>query len=66
MGDITYCVNSQCPFKDCERHLSKVSEACIQGRGYVSVASFDGVCRRYISHLVDEIERTPKERGGEK
>ena len=41
-------------FKDCERHPNKISMACINGKGYVSVASFDRVCRRYISHLVDE------------
>ena len=51
MSDITYCVNSDCPFKNCERHLSKN----IKGKGYVSVANFDGVCRRYISYLADEI-----------
>ena len=58
MADITYCVNSACPFKDCERHSSKISDACIKGKGYVSVANFDGVCRRYISHIVDEITST--------
>ena len=54
MADITYCINGQCPFKDCERHPSKISKAAIQGAEYVSVANFDGVCRRYISNLVDE------------
>ena len=57
MADITYCINKQCPFKKCERHPSKIAEAAIQGRGYVSVANFDGVCRKYIGHLVDEVER---------
>ena len=57
MADITYCINKQCPFKECERHLSKISEACINGRGYVSVANLDGVCRKYIAYLADEAER---------
>lgn len=57
MADITYCANAQCPFNDCERHLSKASEAAIFGRGYVSMANLDGVCKRYIRHLVDEAEK---------
>ena len=53
MADITYCVNSDCPFKDCERHLSKIAEAQKSGKGYVSVANYDGVCREYIAYLVE-------------
>lgn len=49
MPDITYCINAGCPFKDCERHLSKASGQ------YVNVANFDGVCRRYIGHLLNEL-----------
>ena len=54
MRDITYCINSKCPFKKCERHSSKISKACIDGKGYVSVANFDGVCKKYKGHLVNE------------
>lgn len=50
--DITYCINNECPFKDCERHLDRV-KGC---DGYISVAALDGVCRRYLSHLVEECE----------
>jgi hypothetical protein len=57
MADITYCDNKECSFKACERHPTKISEACIKGKGYVSVASFEGRCSKY---------RRPKERGGEK
>lgn len=57
MADITYCINGQCPFEECERHPGKIAEAARQGRGYVSVSNFDGVCRKYIGHLVDEAER---------
>ena len=53
---ITYCINNQCPFKECERHLSKISEAYIDKKGYVSVANYDGMCRKYISYLVDVAE----------
>lgn len=57
MADITYCINKQCPFEECERHPGKIAEAAMKGRGYVSVANFDGVCRKYIGYLVDEAER---------
>ena len=57
MADITYCINGQCPFEECERHPSKIAEAQKQGQRFVSVANFDGVCRKYIGHLVDEVER---------
>lgn len=57
MADITYCINTYCPFKDCERHLCKAEKAYEQGQRYISVASFDGVCRRYISLLVDEVAK---------
>lgn len=56
MADITYCDYAGCPIKSCERHPTKISKACIDGRGYVSVANYAGVCRKYISHLVTEIE----------
>ena len=54
MADITYCINNLCPFKECERHPSKISKAAIKGKGDVSVANYDGVCRKYISYLVNE------------
>ena len=54
MADITYCANAQCPFTDCERHLSRALEAYRNGQKLVSVAALDGTCRRYIAHLVEE------------
>ena len=57
MADITYCDNTDCPFTKCERHPSKINKACRDGKGYVSVANYGGVCRKYIGHLVDEAER---------
>ena len=57
MADITYCTNVDCPFKECERYLDKASEAAIlNGRGYVSVSDFSGICRDYIGYLVDKVE----------
>lgn len=57
MADITYCYNPDCPFKKCERHFSKISDAACNGKDYISVANYGGVCRKYISYLVDEAER---------
>ena len=51
MLDRTYCINAECPFTDCDRHLSKIQSKT----GYVSIANFDGVCERYIGYLVDEL-----------
>ena len=51
--DITYCINRDCPFKDCERHLDNVKDCS----GYIRVAALDGVCTRYIGHLVEEFEK---------
>lgn len=62
MADITYCTNTNCPFKECERYLDKVktSKAAICGRGYVSVSDFSGVCRDYIWYLVELADRKLK------
>lgn len=51
---ITYCVNSACPYGDCYKHLTKVKD--IEDKnGHVNIADFSGVCRRYISYLVEEL-----------
>ena len=49
MADITYCSNKDCIFKDCERHRSKISMACIRGKGYVSVSDYGKLCSCYKS-----------------
>lgn len=46
-----YCCNNNCPFKDCDKHLNNVRNLAKQT--VISVANLDGVCKRYISHLVD-------------
>ena len=56
MADITYCT-SYCPFKDCERHHSKILEAARKGVGYVSIADFAPTCRRYIASVVEEVSK---------
>lgn len=52
----TRCINANCPFTECERHLTKIEKATED----VSVANFDSVCREYISYLVDKAERGDK------
>lgn len=53
-NDITYCINSNCPFKDCERHFEHSKKI----KGMISIASLDGVCRRYLNFLLEESERS--------
>lgn len=52
MADITYCLNPDCPFKDCERHSDKAPVGVP-----VSSAYLDRTCRRYMKWLLYEIER---------
>ena len=52
----TYCVNNNCPFKKCDKHLWQLKKVKDKS-GYVKVANFDGVCKDYLSYLLDEIEK---------
>ena len=52
---ITYCTNAACQFTDCERHWQRIKDETSSGK--ISVADFGGVCRRYLSGLLDEIEQ---------
>lgn len=54
----TYCINSNCPFTDCEKHLTKVKS---ETNNHVYVASVDGVCRQYLSYLLDSIQENNNE-----
>lgn len=51
MHDKTYCVNGDCPFKECDRHKSHAPKF----HGFISVANFDATCEKYISYLVSEV-----------
>ena len=44
----TYCINKECPFKSCEKHLKH----CRAKKRKVLVANYDGVCREYIGYIV--------------
>lgn len=56
MFDKTYCANSSCPFKDCERHLYALKDIEDKSR-MISIANFDGTCRKYIGHVLDELAK---------
>ena len=59
--DISYCDNQSCPFTDCARHLDQLKS--VQDEPYiVSMSHFCGVCRKYISWLVDKLD---EESGGQ-
>ena len=52
LRDKTFCINTECPFKDCDRHPILLKGV----RTIVSVAPLDGVSDRYIRYLVKEVE----------
>lgn len=54
MADITYCTNTDCPFKKCERHLSQLESEKDKTR-MVSVADFGGTCRDYLHYLLEKV-----------
>ena len=51
----TYCVNGNCPFKECDKHLQQLKNAKDKSK-YIKVASLDSVCKDYLHYLLDEIE----------
>ena len=52
-----YCINMNCPFHDCEKHMKQ-----LEGKGgYYTFAGFDAICRRYISWLVSEVNKDGKD-----
>lgn len=54
---MTYCDNSQCPFKDCQHHI------CHAPRGFaVTTRDMDKNCQRYAEHLEAEEAKKDKMR----
>lgn len=47
--DITYCLNADCPYKDCERNAERLKGQ----HGIASFANFGGVCRKYLYYLIE-------------
>ena len=50
-----YCINCNCPFKKCDKHLSQLKKVKDKSK-YVKVASLDSVCRDYLYYLLYEEE----------
>lgn len=46
-----YCINNECPFKSCKRHLTH----CRAKKRKVWVANYDGICSKYIGWLVKKV-----------
>lgn len=55
MADITYCSNGNCPIESCERHLRQLQDDAYSNH-YVSIANFEGRCKRYAEFLVEEVK----------
>lgn len=53
--DVTYCSNNDCPFKDCFRHQEKLK--ALDPKGWVSIANYAGICKRYLTWLVEDVKR---------
>ena len=53
----TYCVNADCPFKECDKHLQQLKKVQDKSK-YIKVASLDSVCKDYLHYLLDEIQES--------
>ena len=53
MNDKTYCINTNCPFTECDKHLDQLKKNQCEDE-YVRVAAFDSVCRDYLGYLIDD------------
>ena len=53
---MTYCINTDCPFEDCPRHLNRAK----QKHGKIKAANYDGVCKRYIIYLAERFWKVKK------
>lgn len=55
MGEKLYCMCNTCPFRDCDKHASRLRG--MEKGQYVRVANLGGTCRRYLDHLLDEVKK---------
>ena len=52
-SDVVYCINSACPFKECDKHLSQLQKTN-QDYTHVRIVAIDAICRDYIAYLVEK------------
>lgn len=63
MGKKLYCINYKCPRKKCKHHMTHIPKK----QELALVANLDGVCKYYITHLVNEsLERKENKNGKKK
>ena len=55
-AELKYCANVDCPFNDCKRHWTKISELKGKGITHIIMEDFSGVCRQYIGYLVNKLK----------
>lgn len=54
MDDRIYCVNRECPYKDCNRRLFVKTGS--EAERMVSTANLGGICRRYVYWVANKAE----------
>ena len=59
MSDKTYCAYAGCPLKNCDRHISQLSQLKNKNQ-YVSVCDFAPTCREYLEHVLEEVQKNDR------
>ena len=55
MDDMIYCVNADCPHKDCNRSANQF-ESDPDKRRMINTANLGGICRRYVYWVASKAE----------
>lgn len=53
MDDMIYCVNADCPYKDCTKSILSLKDYPDKKK-MVSTANLGGICRRYVYWVAKE------------
>lgn len=61
MVDMTYCTNTDCPFKKCTKHWQQLKDENVNKKEYANFANFGGVCRKYIGYVLELAESEKSE-----
>ena len=54
--DIPYCMNDECPYTDCLRHMKQLKDE--QSGSIISIANFAGKCKQYMQIFVGDVSRS--------
>lgn len=55
MDDMIYCVNADCPYKDCSRSILTLKDYPDK-RKMANTANLGGICRRYVYWVASKAE----------